>query len=86
MEQTLDYSATGIPNGRLGIWTFLASEVMLFGAFISSYIVLRIGSPNFGAPDAAIMGVPLASFNTFCFAAPAAPQWRSRSKAFARTT
>jgi heme/copper-type cytochrome/quinol oxidase subunit 3 len=66
MEQTLDYSATGIPSGRLGIWTFLASEVMLFGAFISSYIVLRIGSPNFGAPDAAIMGIPLGSFNTFC--------------------
>ncbi len=64
MEQTLEYNATGIPSGRLGMWTFLASEVMLFGAFISSYIVLRIGSPNFGAPSAELMGLPLGSFNT----------------------
>jgi heme/copper-type cytochrome/quinol oxidase subunit 3 len=64
MEQTLEYNATGIPSGRLGIWTFLASEVMLFGAFISAYIVLRIGSPNFGVPAAELMGIPLGSFNT----------------------
>lgn len=65
MENTLEYNATGIPSGRLGMWTFLASEVMLFGSFISSYIVLRIGSPNFGAPAAELMGLPLASLNTF---------------------
>jgi len=61
MEQT----ATGIPNGKLGIWVFLGSEVMLFGAFISSYIVLRMGSPNFGVPPEEIMGRPLATLNTF---------------------
>ena len=33
---------TGIPNGKLGIWVFLASEVMLFGGFIGwLYLVLR---------------------------------------------
>ena len=31
-------------NGKLGIWLFLASEVMLFGALFSSYIILRTGS------------------------------------------
>jgi heme/copper-type cytochrome/quinol oxidase subunit 3 len=35
---------TGLANGKLGIWLFLASEVMLFGALFSSYIILRVGS------------------------------------------
>jgi cytochrome c oxidase subunit III len=60
-----EYNATGIPSGKLGMWVFLASEVMLFGAFISSFIVLRMGSPNFGVPPEAIMGRPLATLNTF---------------------
>jgi len=61
----LERNATGIPTGKLGIWVFLASEVMLFGAFISSYIVLRMGSPNFGVPPESVMGRPLATLNTF---------------------
>src|SRR2546425_1641482 len=35
---------TGLHNGKLGIWLFLASEVMLFGALFSTYILLRVGS------------------------------------------
>ncbi len=35
---------TGLANGKLGIWLFLASEVMLFGALFSSYIILRVGA------------------------------------------
>src|ERR1041385_4907907 len=61
----MENNATGIPTGKLGIWVFLASEVMLFGAFISSYVVLRMGSPHFGVPPEEIMGRPLATFNTF---------------------
>jgi len=38
---------TGLYNGKLGVWLFLASEVMLFGALFSSYILLRTGDPNF---------------------------------------
>src|SRR5689334_5437043 len=63
-EAALERNATGIPSGKLGIWVFLASEVMLFGAFISSYIVLRMGSPDFGVPPEEIMGRPLATINT----------------------
>jgi len=37
---------TGLPNGKLGIWLFLASEVMLFGALFSTYILLRVGAPE----------------------------------------
>jgi heme/copper-type cytochrome/quinol oxidase subunit 3 len=35
---------TGLPNPKLGIWLFLASEVMLFGGLFSSYIFLRMGA------------------------------------------
>src|SRR5258708_2802151 len=62
---TVENTATGIPNGKLGLWVFLASEVMLFGALISSYVVLYMGSPNFGRPDTELLGKPLATINTF---------------------
>ena len=38
-------TATGIPNGKLGIWLFLASEVMFFTGLIGAYVVLRTGHP-----------------------------------------
>lgn len=31
-------------RARMGMWFFLASEIMMFGAFIAVYIVLRIGN------------------------------------------
>ena len=34
---------TGLTNGKIGIWLFLASEVMLFGALFASYVMLRVG-------------------------------------------
>jgi cytochrome c oxidase subunit 3 len=37
---------TGVYNAKLGVWLFLASEVMLFGALFSSYILLRTGAPT----------------------------------------
>jgi heme/copper-type cytochrome/quinol oxidase subunit 3 len=33
---------TGLWNAKIGIWLFLASEVMLFGGLFSSYIFLRL--------------------------------------------
>ena len=32
---------TGLTNPKLGIWLFLASEVMLFGSLSSSYALLN---------------------------------------------
>jgi cytochrome c oxidase subunit 3 len=54
---------TGLYNGKLGIWLFLASEVMLFGALFSSLILLRTGAPHWprGWEE---LSVPLASINT----------------------
>src|SRR5437879_4351165 len=37
---------TGVYNAKLGVWLFLASEVMLFGALFSTLILLRTGAPT----------------------------------------
>ncbi len=39
---------TGVYSGKLGTWLFLSSEVMLFGALFSSYVLLRVGAPDTG--------------------------------------
>ncbi len=39
-------SATGIPTGRLAIWWILASEIVIFGGLIGSYLMFRIGHPE----------------------------------------
>jgi cytochrome c oxidase subunit I len=36
---------TGVSNVTMGIWLFLASEVMLFGAMFSAYALLRVSAP-----------------------------------------
>ncbi len=35
---------SGLTNPMLGLWLFLASEVMLFGSLFSAYALLRLGS------------------------------------------
>ena len=52
---------TGLANGKLGIWLFLASEVMLFGALFSTYIILRTGSVEWPHGE---RNVPLGAVNT----------------------
>ena len=54
---------TGLNNGKIGIWLFLASEVMLFGALFASYVMLRVGAPEWPA-GATYLNVPLATLNT----------------------
>ena len=56
---------TGLTNVKLGIWLFLASEVMLFGGLFSAYIFLRLAAPpgDF-AHWASELSVPLATVNT----------------------
>jgi cytochrome c oxidase subunit III len=55
---------TGLYNGKLGIWLFLASEVMLFGALFSTLVLLRTSAPVWPR-GADILNVPLATVNTF---------------------
>src|SRR5213082_3829632 len=55
---------TNLYNAKFGIWLFLASEVMLFGALFSSYILLRSSAANWPR-GWTFLNVPLATFNTF---------------------
>jgi cytochrome c oxidase subunit 3 len=54
---------TGLTNPKLGIWLFLASEVMLFGSLFSSYVLLRVGAESW-PNQSSILNVPLATLNT----------------------
>jgi len=42
------HPVTGVYSGKFATWLFLASEVMLFGALFSSYVLLRVGAPETG--------------------------------------
>lgn len=52
---------TGLYNAKLGIWLFLASEVMLFAGLFSSYILLRTGSASWPHH---VLPVGMATVNT----------------------
>jgi len=54
---------TGLYNAKLGIWLFLASEVMLFGALFSSYILLRVNALP-GVWPHGLLNIPIGTFNT----------------------
>jgi heme/copper-type cytochrome/quinol oxidase subunit 3 len=57
-------TATGVPNLKLGMWLFLASEVMFFTGLVGSYIVLRLGSRDWPEPSS-ILGINVLALNTF---------------------
>jgi cytochrome c oxidase subunit 3 len=54
---------TGLYNAKLGIWLFLASEVMLFGGLFSAYIFLRMGAEP-GYWPLGLLNVPIGTINT----------------------
>jgi len=54
---------TGLYNGKLGIWLFLASEVMLFGALFTAYLFMRLGAED-GTWPTHIQSIPLGFTNT----------------------
>jgi len=58
---------TGLYNAKLGIWLFLASEVMLFGGLFSSYILLRVTAPPGEWPHG-WLDVRLGTLNTLLLA------------------
>jgi cytochrome c oxidase subunit I+III len=42
MELAERWPFAGVENTKLGVWIFLASDVVLFGAFIGSYVFTRV--------------------------------------------
>ena len=66
-----------VTNVTLGIWMFLASEVMLFGALFSAYALLRTGAaawPN----GRDVLDVRLGAGNTVVLLLMTAAAWRAR--------
>jgi heme/copper-type cytochrome/quinol oxidase subunit 3 len=41
--------ATEVPTGRLGVWWFIASEIVIFGGLIATYILFRWRHPEWSA-------------------------------------
>ena len=56
-------SAMGIPTGRLAVWWVLCSEIVIFGGILVSYIMHRLGHPEWGH-QAAHTNLWIGAFNT----------------------
>ena len=57
-------SATGMPTGRLAVWWIIASEIVIFGGLLGSYVMHRLAHDAFGAA-AAHTNTWIGAFNTF---------------------
>ena len=57
-------SAAGITTGRLAVWWLLGSEIVIFGGVLASYIMHRLGNPDW-SDQAAFTNVWIGAFNTF---------------------
>src|SRR3954464_4410367 len=58
-------TSTGIPNKKLLMWAFLASDCMFFGTLISTHLIYRLHPPAGNPEPRVIFDVPLTSFSTF---------------------
>ncbi len=58
-------SATGIPNKKLILWAFLASDCMFFGTLISTHLVYRQYPPAGSPVPTQVFDIELTSFSTF---------------------
>lgn len=53
----------GLTGPKLAVWWFLASEIMVFGGLIASYLVFRLGGPGW-AEASQHLSVTFAAVNT----------------------
>ena len=58
-------TTTGIPNKKLFMWAFLASDCMFFGALISTHVIYRLHPTPDGADPTKLFSIELTSFSTF---------------------
>ena len=57
-------STAGMPTGRLAVWWVIASEIVIFGGLLASYIMYRLAHDAF-AEQAAHTNTWIGAFNTF---------------------
>lgn len=55
----------GVSDIKLGMWVFLASEIMFFAGLIGSYIVLRLANAETWPNPSEILGTTVLAINTF---------------------
>ncbi|HEU5079558.1 MAG TPA: heme-copper oxidase subunit III [Opitutaceae bacterium] len=58
-------TSTGIPNKKLFMWAFLASDCMFFGSLISTHLIYRLHPPPGSPSPRDIFSIELTSFSTF---------------------
>jgi heme/copper-type cytochrome/quinol oxidase subunit 3 len=58
------YTSTGLDSRKIGFWTFIGSECLLFGSLISTYLVYK-GKSVVGPTPHEILNIPLTSVSTF---------------------
>jgi cytochrome c oxidase subunit 3 len=56
--------ARGLETAKLGIWTFLATEILLFGGLFTTYIVYRLKYPELFYTEHLKLSRPLGMVNT----------------------
>ncbi len=57
-------TTTGLPNTKIAMWVFLASECLLFGALITTYVLYR-GASDTGPYPADVFDIPYTSVSSF---------------------
>jgi cytochrome c oxidase subunit 3/cytochrome o ubiquinol oxidase subunit 3 len=57
-------TSTGLPSIKLAMWLFLASDCLLFGALISTYVLYR-GASVTGPYPADVFDIPYTSVSSF---------------------
>lgn len=56
-------SVTGIPTGRLAVWWVIASEIVIFGGLLMSYLMYRLANDEWSAQSANTT-MPIGAINT----------------------
>ncbi len=56
--------ATGVPTGKLAVWWIIASEIVIFGGLLGSYVMFRLSHP-YWADFAAHTNTMAGAVNTF---------------------
>ena len=59
-----DLTSTGLPSVKIAMWLFLASECLLFGALISTYLLYR-GSSTVGPYPSDVFDIAYTSISAF---------------------
>jgi cytochrome c oxidase subunit 3/cytochrome o ubiquinol oxidase subunit 3 len=59
-----EHTTTGLPNTKLAMWLFLASECLLFGALITTYVLYR-GASTTGPYPSDVFDIGYTSVSSF---------------------